>query len=188
MEELRHREANNTALQAIGPRKKAKLDADVVAAVGFYQLSASLMTLLIVACFFLARGKCQFIAWQHQSNVSFTSTYQASQHARHDLLHGAGEGQLSQYDALQGLSQVINPRCPAVAGSTFVVTFTFSFNLLAQSSGRDDCCAKFTLLVSFIVCHLMMMMMMMMPGKTIEYQPKGVRQFERSLCKSIILQ
>lgn len=26
MEELRHREANNTALQAIGPRKKLKLD------------------------------------------------------------------------------------------------------------------------------------------------------------------
>lgn len=29
MEELRHREANNTALQAIGPRKKPKLDSDV---------------------------------------------------------------------------------------------------------------------------------------------------------------
>ena len=28
MEELRHREANNTALQAIGPRKKLKLDSD----------------------------------------------------------------------------------------------------------------------------------------------------------------
>lgn len=28
MEELRHREANNTALQAIGPRKKLKLDPD----------------------------------------------------------------------------------------------------------------------------------------------------------------
>lgn len=28
MEELRHREANNTALQAIGPRKKLKLDAE----------------------------------------------------------------------------------------------------------------------------------------------------------------
>jgi hypothetical protein len=28
MEELRHREANNTALQAIGPRKKLKLDSE----------------------------------------------------------------------------------------------------------------------------------------------------------------
>jgi transcription initiation factor TFIID subunit 4 len=31
MEELRHREANNTALQAIGPRKKLKLDPDATA-------------------------------------------------------------------------------------------------------------------------------------------------------------
>jgi hypothetical protein len=31
MEELRHREANNTALQAIGPRKKLKLDPDSTA-------------------------------------------------------------------------------------------------------------------------------------------------------------
>lgn len=31
MEELRHREANNTALQAIGPRKKLKLDAEAAA-------------------------------------------------------------------------------------------------------------------------------------------------------------
>jgi transcription initiation factor TFIID subunit 4 len=28
LEELRHREANYTALQAIGPRKKMKLDTD----------------------------------------------------------------------------------------------------------------------------------------------------------------
>jgi hypothetical protein len=32
MEELRHREANNTALQAIGPRKKLKLDTEAAAA------------------------------------------------------------------------------------------------------------------------------------------------------------
>lgn len=31
MEELRHREANNTALQAIGPRKKLKLDPEAAA-------------------------------------------------------------------------------------------------------------------------------------------------------------
>lgn len=31
MEELRHREANNTALQAIGPRKKLKLDPEASA-------------------------------------------------------------------------------------------------------------------------------------------------------------
>lgn len=31
MEELRHREANNTALQAIGPRKKLKLDPEATA-------------------------------------------------------------------------------------------------------------------------------------------------------------
>lgn len=33
MEELRHREANSTALQAIGPRKKPKLDVDTTAPV-----------------------------------------------------------------------------------------------------------------------------------------------------------
>lgn len=32
MEELRHREANNTALQAIGPRKKLKLDPEATTA------------------------------------------------------------------------------------------------------------------------------------------------------------
>lgn len=33
MEELRHREANNTALQAIGPRKKPRLDSDAATTV-----------------------------------------------------------------------------------------------------------------------------------------------------------
>lgn len=35
MEELRHREANNTALQAIGPRKKLKLDAEGTSTVSY---------------------------------------------------------------------------------------------------------------------------------------------------------
>lgn len=41
MEELRHREANNTALQAIGPRKKLKLDPDAGATTVSYRLTAS---------------------------------------------------------------------------------------------------------------------------------------------------
>lgn len=36
MEELRHREANNTALQAIGPRKKLKLDSEGTSTVSFH--------------------------------------------------------------------------------------------------------------------------------------------------------
>lgn len=48
MEELRHREANNTALQAIGPRKKLKLDPEAAATTVsfvFTEISTKFLTL-----------------------------------------------------------------------------------------------------------------------------------------------
>lgn len=51
MEELRQRDANMTALQAIGPRKKPKLDGDAVASSivsSKYKLSIPLFTCEII--------------------------------------------------------------------------------------------------------------------------------------------
>lgn len=95
MEELRHREANNTALQAIGPRKKLKLDPDSGAVA--VSLKLQCFPLHILKIFFPdCNGRQRWNTSRQQSNCTAPTTHQASQHARHDILHGAGEGQLSQ--------------------------------------------------------------------------------------------
>jgi hypothetical protein len=110
MEELRHREANNTALQAIGPRKKLKLDPDATTTAVSSTSKLSSVKIFKFPFFPGRNNYCCTI--RHQSNRATSSTHQASKYARHDILHGAGEGQLSQQHAVQGLSQVIN-RWPA---------------------------------------------------------------------------
>jgi hypothetical protein len=112
MEELRHREANNTALQAIGPRKKLKLDPDATATTVSKHFSTQLwiLHLTITVIHSLVDGNkrnCRHANWNKSSSPA-ASPYQARQHARHDILHGAREGQLSQFDVVQSLSQVIN--------------------------------------------------------------------------------
>lgn len=111
MEELRHREANNTALQAIGPRKKLKLDPDATTTTVRVTSPFSLPLDAQFSRFSGGSNSHRHTIW-HQSNCTTSSTHQARQHARHDILHGAGEGQLSQQHVVQGLSQVIN-RWPA---------------------------------------------------------------------------
>lgn len=57
MEELRHREANNTALQAIGPRKKAKLDNEAITSVVSCRQSFRLIVFLTIIPFLDDHGR-----------------------------------------------------------------------------------------------------------------------------------
>lgn len=112
MEELRHREANNTALQAIGPRKKLKLDPEASASTVSGTCTCKLSPKQTENIFLDCNKWNPRNSIRNKSSRSDPPTHQACEHARHDFLHGAGKGQLSQHDAVQGLSQVIN-RWPA---------------------------------------------------------------------------
>lgn len=90
MEELRQRDANLTALQAIGPRKKLKLDGDA-GGVGAVSILNSFF-----AKFLLQYLRHTGIQWRwsteqlgHGNNNTATAD-QAGQSARHALLYGAG--------------------------------------------------------------------------------------------------
>lgn len=74
MEELRHREANNTALQAIGPRKKPRLDSDAattVVSLIIFKYGKNLF--LILKCFFLFVDWNKWIKYDWYENVINTT-------------------------------------------------------------------------------------------------------------------
>lgn len=76
MEELRHREANNTALQAIGPRKKAKLDNEATTSVvSFY--AHAILSFSTNVLFLDDNGSLV----RHQSKHCTATTHQARQYA-----------------------------------------------------------------------------------------------------------
>lgn len=108
MEELRQRDANLTALQAIGMRKKPRLDGD--AATTGTTVSDRIIIMsdqtLIVCPVISERDERQWVRQRILVDAA-AAALEESELEGHDLLPRAGTGNVSEFDAVPRLSQVI---------------------------------------------------------------------------------
>lgn len=89
MEELRQRDANLTALQAIGPRKKPRLEGDTTTTSTVRKIIK--LKFLILMNFSTTTKKLDWrnrIWCNRQSTRSTSTSYQTCQSERHDFLFG----------------------------------------------------------------------------------------------------
>lgn len=107
MEELRQRDANLTALQAIGPRKKPKLEEGTATPITVSDSPPRR--------YLNTKQPDSFLAWclwtwrcQREGVHAAPTTHQAGEPARYALLPGTGKGKLQKSDAVQSLPQVID--------------------------------------------------------------------------------
>lgn len=112
MEELRQRDANLTALQAIGPRKKPKLDSDATttSTVCCPRVQLNIICTNTNPEFCLHPRKSA--GWQRHEHYgrsagAAAAAHQAREPEGHDIPSGAGARHVSKCNAVQSLPQVI---------------------------------------------------------------------------------